>query len=412
MPAEPRELPATADVVVVGSGYAGLSAALALSRGGRDVWVVEKEVPGIGASSRNGGAIGASLRISFSAMIGRLGLDQALDFYRGARDARAHLKDLVARESIACHFAPVGRFIGAHRVKDYETLARDLELHKKHLGDANAEMVPRAEQHRCVGTDNYHGGRLVHGDGNLHPALLHLGLLQRVEQAGATVVGLKAVTGIARDDGQFVVEVGEHRIRARDVVVASNGYTGAESAWLQRRLLPIQSQIIATEPLPKDLVARLIPDARQLGDTCELHHYYRTSPDGERILFGGRAGQREVGNPRRSGAHLYRRLITLFPDLKGTGITHSWGGMIAYTFDHLPHMYQHEGIHYVAGFCGSGVAMANYLGHKTALKVLGRRDEAANPFDREHPTVPFYAGRPWFLGPIVWFKGLRDALKI
>ena len=410
VPTPDLALPPSADVVIVGSGYSGLSAALTLARAGRDVLVLEREDPGFGASSRNGGAFGASLRISFATMVGKFGLEQATAYYRGAREALATLASVIEEEKIDCHFRRVGRFTGAHRPADYESLARDLDLQRKHLG-FDGEMVPRGEQRRYIGTDHYHGGRFTAWDGNLHPGLYHSGLLARVRDAGATVIGRAAVTAIARDGDGFVVSARGAGVRAKQVMVATNGYGGALSPWLKRRLIPLQSQIIATEPLEPELMAKLMPGARQLGDTCKLHHYYRTSPDGRRILFGGRAGQREVDDPRSSGTHLYRRLVALFPELKGVRITHSWAGFIAYTFDHLPHMAEHDGIHYAAGYCGSGVAMATYLGRKTALKMIGSPD-AANAFDTAHPTRPLYTGRPWFMGPIIWYKGLQDALHL
>lgn len=407
--APPVELPAEADVAIIGSGYAGLSAALPLLRGGRSVLVLEAEQPGIGASSRNGGAVGATLRISFSRMIEMFGLEKAEDYYRGVRAARQHLGDLIEQEGIDCGFARVGRFIGAHVPADYETLARDYEALEKHIG-ADAAMVPRSEQHRYIGSDHYHGGRVLNGDGNLHPALLHQGLLDRVKAAGGVIAAHTRVDGFARDGDRFALRIGARTVSARDVIVATNGYTGPVSGWLRRRLIPLQSQIIATEPLDKAQVERLIPAQRQIGDTCRLHHYYRTSPDGTRILFGGRAGATEVDDPRRSGPHLYRRLVALFPELAEVRISHSWAGFIAYTFDHLPHIARRDGVHYVAGFCGSGVAMANYLGHKTGLRILGSPD-AETVFGAAHPTRLLYTGNPWFLPPIVWYLDWRDRMR-
>ncbi|MBL25842.1 MAG: FAD-dependent oxidoreductase [Rhodospirillaceae bacterium] len=403
-------VPHTADVAVIGAGYSGLSAALTIARDGRSVVVLEADRPGEGASSRNGGAVGATLRHSFATLKKMHGLETALRFYRETRAGRAWLKDFIAKERIDCDFHPVGRFIGCHRKKDYEILARDLDLQAKHLG-TEGEMVPPEDQHRFVGTDAYFGGRFLAEDANLHPGKLHQGLLQRVQAEGVPVVGRSRVTAINREDDGFSLEYGVRTLKARQLVIATNGYTGGESPWLRRRVLPMQSQIIATEPLDTEVMTRLMPDNRQLGDTCRLHYYYRAAPDHDRILFGGRAGAAEINDRRKSGRLLYRRLVQVFPELAGTKITHSWGGFIAYTFDHMLHLAENDGIFYVAGFCGSGVVNANYLGHKTGLKVLGQKD-GETIFDSEHPTHPVYAGNPWFLAPVIALKNWQDRLRI
>lgn len=401
-------VPPSADVVVIGSGYSGLSAALTLARHGRQAVVLEAGGVGHGASTRNGGAVGDTLRVSFARMAEKMGPARAAAFYTGVRDARSYLEHLLESEGIQCRYAPVGRFVGAHLPGDYEAMARDLELRKKHLG-FEADMVPKAEMHSVIGTDAYHGGRLIRTDGNLQPALYHRGLLDRVLAAGITVVSNTPVTRVEREGGKLRAVTGRGQVRAGHVIVATNGYTDGVSRWLRRRLIPIQSQIIATEPLPAATMDQIFPGRHQYGDTRLLHNYFRASPDGTRVLWGGRAGAAAIEDPRRSGMHLYRQMTNVFPILQGSRITHSWVGFVAYTFDHLPHMATYRGIHYPAGYCGSGVVMATYLGHKTALKVVGS-PEAATPFDRVHPTVPLYTGQPWFMPAIYLCFGLRDRI--
>jgi len=403
-------MPNAVDVAIIGAGYSGLSAALTIARGGRSVAVLEADRPGEGASSRNGGAIGATLRFSFSKLAKMHGLETALRFYNETRAARSWLFDFIEREKIECDLHRVGRFIGCHRPKDYDLLGRDLDFQEKHLG-TEGEMVSKAEQHCFVGSDAYYGGRFLSEDANLHPAKLHQGLLAKVTAEGVPVLGRSKVTAIRRENGGFLLQMGIRSIKARQLVIATNGYTGKESPWLRRRVLPMQSQIIATELLEPDVMNRLVPENRQLGDTSRLHYYFRASPEHERILFGGRAGATEINDLRKSGRLLYRRLMEVFPQLDGVKITHSWGGFIAYTFDHMLHMAQNDGIFYVAGFCGSGVVNANYLGHKTGLKVLGK-PEGKTVFDGEHPSRPFYSGKPWFLAPVIALKYWQDKLGL
>jgi glycine/D-amino acid oxidase-like deaminating enzyme len=183
-------------------------------------------------------------------------------------------------------------------------------------------------------------------------------------------------------------------------VVASNGYTGAATAWQRRRIVPIGSYIIATEALDPELIDRLMPLDRIVSDTRKVVYYYRPSPDRTRILFGGRVSAGET-DARVSGPRLHADLVKLFPELRGTRITHSWVGFVAYTFDTLAHAGCHDGIYYAMGYCGSGVSMASYLGMRIGQQVLGLK-EGHTAFDGlPFSTRPLYTGTPWFLGALV-----------
>ena len=236
--------------------------------------------------------------------------------------------------------------------------------------------------------------------GALHPALLHRGLLDRAEEAGASIASNTRVTVIGAERDLFTVKTARGSLSARDVLVATNGYTGTTTPWLRRRIIPIQSQIIATEALPPETMERLMPKRRMVLDTHRLHNYFRASPDGRRILFGGRSGAAEK-NPHHSGAHLFRQLISAFPELASTAITHSWSGLTGYTFDKFPHLGVHEGVHYSAGFCGQGIVWAPYMGQLAALRVLGSESAASLFDDREFPSKPLYYGKPWFLPAVI-----------
>ena len=407
---EAPALPDKVDVAIVGSGYTGLSAALTLARAGRSVIVFEAREIGHGASTRNGAAVGETLRHSYTTLVEMFGRSRAAALYKGVREARAFVEQLITDEGIECCFARVGRFVGAHRRGDYESMARDLEARKRDIG-LDADMVPQAEMQKAIGSQAYFGGRIIHSDANLHPALFHQGLLERAVAAGVVVAPRTPVMAVRREGARSSVVSSRGTVSAGTVVVATNGYTGDTSNWLRRRLIPIQSQIIATAPLPRETIARLVPQDRQLGDTRKLHNYYRTSPDGTRILFGGRAGANELNDRRRSAELLREQMVGIFPELDAVEITHAWAGFIAYTFDALPHMTEHDGVYYSAGYCGSGVAMAPYLGHRTALKILGA-PEAATPFDSAYRAMPGYTGTPWFMPAAVWWLGVRDRLRI
>ena len=403
-----EKVPARADVAVVGSGYSGLSAALTLARGGREVVVFEAGEAGQGASSRNGGMCGDLLKPSPGELVRRYGRERGHAIIGEARAALDYLAELIESEQIQCHFSRMGRFTGAHKPSRYESLARETEILRKDFG-FDAHMVPRADQEAEIGSGLYHGGRVMVHHGGLHPALYHQGLLERARAAGARVLSRTPVTGIEREDGGFRVTTGRGVIAARDVVVATNGYTDAAAPDFRRRLIPIVSSIIATEPLPREQMARLMPKGRMVTDSRINLCYYRPAPEGDRILFGGRASVREL-DPRVSGRKLHKIMTGLFPELGGVGVSHSWSGYIAYSFDKLPHTGVRDGVHYAMAYCGSGVVMATYLGHKTGLKVLGLA-EGRTAFDGlGFPTLPFYTGTPWFLPLAALAYRIKDRL--
>jgi glycine/D-amino acid oxidase-like deaminating enzyme len=272
-----------------------------------------------------------------------------------------------------------------------------------------AEMIPRSEQQRELGTDFYHGGQTRPDIAGVHPALLHRGLLERAKTAGVVIIAETAVTQIMRDGKDFELATARGKIKVRDVVVATNGYTGPATPWLQRRVIPIPSQIIATEPLPAGTLDRLMPKRRMCGDTRNLYNYYRPSPDGTRIIFGGRRGA-DTDDARKKCTHLLGNLVEIFPELANIKVSHSWWGYTGYSFDFLPHLAVHDGIHYATAFCGSGVVWAPWIGRKAALSILGDSDAATEFTTFGFKGRPFYNGKPWFLPAVIAWYGLKDRI--
>jgi glycine/D-amino acid oxidase-like deaminating enzyme len=403
------QLPPRTDVVVVGCGYTGVSAALTVARGGREVVVFDAEHAGWGCSTRNGGQIGTKLRLGLGDLAATHGRPKAVAMVKEVTNARNYIESLIKSEGIECNWTVCGRFVGAHRPSDYEGLAADLPVYKKEVG-IDADMIPRSEQRNELGTDAYFGGQLVHNNASLHPGLFHKGMLDRALAAGARISIHNPVTKVERDGGEFVVTHSRGTIRAKNVIVATNGYTDGVAPDLRRRVIPIGSYVIATEPMSENLMSVLMPKKRVISDTRRVVYYYRASPDGRRIVFGGRVASSET-NPEISGPRLHAVMAGLFPETRDVKISHSWMGFVAYTFDHLPHLGTHDGIHYAMGYCGSGAHMAPYLGHKIAQKVLGKTVEGATAFDDlKFQTRPFYSGAPWFLAGMVMFYRMMDRL--
>lgn len=399
-------LPAAVDVLVVGSGYTGLAAALQTARAGRSTLVLDAEDAGWGCSTRNGGQISTSVKPDFASLSARHGAVRAAEIIREGQASLAWIGAFVAQEGIDCDFRVVGRFHAAHTPGQYEALARRVREQPKGL-EVAAHVVPRAEQRRELGTDAYFGGVVYERHASVDPARLHQGLLTRVLAAGAQIAARCPVLGLRREGAGWEVATPRGVVRARDVVVGTNGYTGRLVPWLQRRVIPIGSYVIATEAIDPVLMARLMPRMRIASDTRKVVYYYRASPDGRRILFGGRVSHNET-DPAVSGPRLHADMVGIFPELAGVRISHSWCGFVAYTFDELMHMGQREGLHYATGYCGSGAGMAGYLGTRLGQQVLGLA-EGRTAFDGlPFPTRPFYTGNPWFLAPSVAYYRWRD----
>lgn len=284
----------------------------------------------------------------------------------------------------------------------------------RRLEGVEAFSVSKSEQRSELGTDAYHGGVVFPRHAALHAGKYHRGLLQAVLQAGATVVPQcsgNTITRIAESgDKQFLIQTSKGEIKARDVMIATNGYTGTLTPWMQRRIIPIGSYIIATEPLDSSLMDELFPTDRIASDTCRVVYYYRASPDRTRVLFGGRVSANET-NPDISGPQLHKQMCRIFPQLQNSAITHSWAGTVGYTFDTMAHTGKHDGLYYAMGYCGSGVSMASYLGRRTGQKILG--DSAGQTaFDNlPFPSRPLYTGKPWFLPSVVSWYRWRDKME-
>ncbi len=403
------QLPETADVVIVGSGYTGLNAAIETARAGRSTLVLDAENPGWGCSTRNGGQISTSVRPSLQKLSAKYGVARARAIRREGENALDWIEDRIASEGIRCDFRRAGRFHAAHSAESYEQLARDAQQLAREEG-VETYPVPRQDQSSELGSPVYHGGLVFPKHAALDPAKYHRGLLMCATDAGATVIGQCRVTGLRQSADGHEVVTAKGSVRARDVIVATNGYTQKLTPWLQRQVIPIGSYVIATEPLKPDLVDRLFPKDRIASDTCKVVYYYRTSPDRRRILFGGRVSAHET-DPSVSGPRLYDDMCRIFPELRGTRITHSWMGTVAYTFDELAHIGQHERIHYAMGYCGSGVSMASYLGMRVGQKVLGLGDGQTAFDELPFPTRPLYTGKPWILPPVVAWYRWRDRMQ-
>ena len=392
-------------MAIIGGGYTGLAAARVLARSGADVTVLEQHTIGWGASSRNGGFVLPGYKPDIEALARRLGIGEARRLFALSLEAVEALEGLIAEEAIECEYRRCGTIVLAAKPGHLAGLERSRRFLRHELGHETA-VLTRSELGAELGSTRYHGGLLDPFAGAVQPAALVQGLARAAERAGARLVEQAEVRHVRRAGGEWIVTCAAGAARAKDVLVATNGYTGAAMPALRRRVVPVGSYLIATAPLAPALAERLIPRRRVLSDTKNLLYYFRLSPDG-RMVFGGRAAFTPTP-VARSAEILARGMVEVFPELADMPLEYAWGGQVAFTLDQMPHAGRLDGAHYALGYGGHGVAMATWLGARMGEALAGRATlpRLTTPFR----PVPLYEGTPWFLPLIGGYYRVRDWL--
>jgi len=399
-------MPPRTDVAVIGGGYTGLAAARALARRGAQVLVLEREIVGWGASSRNGGMVLPGYKADLADLVRRLGLARARALFEDSLAAIGFVESLVRQEAIACDWRRTGHLTLAARPSHLHGLEDTARLLARDFGYQTELLAPEALAEE-IGSTRYHGGLLDPLAGSLQPARYLVGLAAAAVKAGAVLRERVEVRRIQRASPGVRLHASHGPLDAREVLIATNGYTGRLLPWLARRVVPVGSYIIATERLGAEVQQRLIPRGRMLSDTKNLLYYFRLSPDG-RLVFGGRAAFVPTAL-ERSQEILRQGMIEVFPELATARIEYAWGGTLGFTLDQLPHAGRRDGMTYALGYGGHGVALASWLGDRVGQAMAGAAPWPALTAIPFRP-IPFYWGRPWFLPLAGAYYGLKDRL--
>ncbi|WP_438755129.1 NAD(P)/FAD-dependent oxidoreductase [Pararhizobium sp. O133] len=393
----------TCSILIVGAGYSGLSAAITLAEAGvKDVFVIDSQRIGEGASSRNGGQIGNGAKFSLAEATRRFGAKRAAEILEDYDRSMDFMLERASTLKDPFDLNMCGSVAGAHSRKDLEGLVayrNGLSAEKQ----KRVDILPEGEVHRVLKTHIYRGAMVSHHTGSIHPAKYVRALANRARELGVRIFTGYRYQGVSTIAGRYhalvedVTDRNTITISSDKVLIGANGYVGPEIPWLRKRTIPIQSYMIATEQLPLDQMEELIPGNRVVGDTKHILYYFRRSPDGTRILFGGRAKFR-TSTAEESAVGLRDFMLHTFPSLERAKITHSWFGNVCFAYDFCSHVGRMpDGTYYTSCCNGGGISMMTYLGHRSAEMLLGMPGHDRGVVNSHFPRLYFYNGHPWFL---------------
>lgn len=397
------------EVAIVGCGVTGLSAALHLAERGVSVIAIDAETPGWGASGRNGGQLNPGLKHDPDQVVRDFGPDMAGRMLKMSGNAPATVVDLVRKHGISCDAVLPGWVQPAHDVASMATLRSRAAQWAKH--GVELKVLDKAEVTALIGTDVYVGGLLDPRGGNLHPLNYTLGLAQAAEKAGARVCGHTQALSLTREGATSVITTPKGTIRAAKVLLCTNGYTDDLAPPLARTVVPVRSVQVATAPLSDNLRRSILPGLQAASDSRRVMVYYKMDGQG-RLLMGGR-GDYNDATTEKLLQNLRRVTQKMFPQLEGVQFEHGWGGFVAMTADHYPHLSPNgPGVMSALGYNGRGLALGSVMGRVLADWATGT-PEAQLDFPVTAPRpIPFhFLRKPAVRATVALFR-VRDALGI
>ena len=372
------------DVIVIGGGFCGVSAALRLAEAGSDAVLIEAHRIGDGASGRNGGQMGTGPRDSMADLEADLGQARARALWDMAEAAKSGLHDKATRYGIDMDYVP-GQMTVMHRGR-YEKEARsEVEHLRERYGYTSIEWLDRKDMAEALGSTSYYGGSRDTGTGHIHPMKLLIGLANAAREQGAELYEHTPALSVESTNGKIIVTTPEGHLTAPQAILALNGYHGDFLPEIARTVMPIQSFIGATVPLPDD--CGVLPGGEAVDDSRFVVRYFRRTRD-NRLLFGGREayGRATPGDIR---ATISRQIADVYPQIAGVELTHAWGGNVAITMPRRPYVRElSPGLWTAGGFSGHGVMLSNHTGTLLAERLIGESDTIRHLADLDIPAFP------------------------
>jgi len=369
LPPSPQLIgPVRSEVAIIGAGYTGLAAALHLSAAGRSVVVVDAVDIGERASGLNGGQVIPGLKYDPDTLEQMYGATLGPKLVATVAAGPDLVFELIARHGIACDAARNGWLQPATSEAALRPLIARVRQWQQR--GAAAELLSREETVRLTGSQRYCGGWLDRRGGTLQPLAYVRGLARSAQRAGCRIYTHSPAIRLTRTGGGWRIETPRGGLESASVILATNAYADTLHEPLRRSVVAIPSFQVATAPIPPALRASILPEGQAVSDTWHLLRYFRLDAAG-RLLMGSRGvfGAKPLNVAAR---HHYRAVREIYPQLEGLPFEYHWGGLVAMTPDHLPHLHElAPGLRAALGYNGRGVAMATVLGTLLARWTLG-----------------------------------------
>lgn len=380
-----------ADVVIIGAGYTGLSAAHHIAKSGLSPVVLEANRPGWGASGRNGGVITAKFRLSFREIDAAHGRAMARRMYEIAHESTDMVEELVSEFGItSANLTRTGQVKAAHNETTLKAAIDEANWMTREMGSAEVRILDKGQVRDETGSDIFVGGVLNPGSGGIHPLNYLRGLADGVARRGVPVFQQSPVVKLRREKDGIVAETPQGAVRARQAIIATNSYSDLTSATahLQRTLIPFRSAMVATDRLPGNLAGRLMPTGRTYTETKRMMRWFRMVDN--RVIFGGRGAFGKQDSQAAFDA-LRKAMVGIFPDLADIPLAYKWSGLVAMTLDSVPHVGRLDDRTLVSlGYNGAGVAMSSLMGRYLAAFVRGETPDVGLLDVRRMKSIPFY----------------------